>query len=88
MALKREFTFRVSKMIPRRYGHFGLTELCRWPQWMLECPLRREYDSRRQIRSVIVASLGDATQAVLIVLVVASKIALGNADGGAEGITY
>ena len=71
-----------------RYGRFGLTDLCCWPQWMLEHPLRRGYDSGRRIRSVVAALLGDATHAALIVLVAVIKIAVGNVDGGAEGIIY
>ena len=55
---------------------------------MLERPPRQGYDSRRRICSVITASLGDATHAVLIVLVAAIEIAVGNVDGGAEGIIY
>ena len=55
---------------------------------MLECPLCRGCNSGRQIHSVIAASLGDATHAVLIILVAVIEIALGNADGGAEDIIY
>ena len=51
-------------------------------------PPRREYDSWRQICSIIAAELGGAKHAVLIVLVAAIEIAVGNADGGAEGIIY
>ena len=70
------------------YGRFGLTELHRWSQWMLEHPPFREYDSGRQICSVIAASLGNTMRVVLIVLVVAVEIAVSNADGGAEGIIH
>ena len=71
------------------YGRFGLTELRRWPQWMLEAlPCRGCDSSERQIHSVIAALLGDAAHTILIVLVAAIEFALGNADGGAEGILY
>ena len=70
-----------------RYGQFGLTKLRRWPQWMLERPPRQGYDIGRQICSIIAASLGDATHAVLIVLVPAIRIALDNGNGGDEART-
>ena len=55
---------------------------------MLERPPHQGYDSGRKIRSIIAASLDNATNAVLIVLVAAIEIAVGNADSGAKGIIY
>ena len=70
------------------YGQFGLTELCRWPQWVLGRPPRRGYGSGRQICGVLAASLGDATRAILIVLVAAIRIALDTGNGGDKAKTY
>ena len=47
---------------------------------------RQGYDSGRQIRSVIAASLGDVTHAVLIILVATIRIALDNGNGGDKAI--
>ena len=55
---------------------------------MLKRPLRRGCDSRRRSPSDIAASLGDATHNIATVLVAAIAIAVGDADGGAEGIIY
>ena len=65
-----------------RYGQYGLTELRRWPQWILGRPPRRGYSSERRFGGVVAASLGDATHAILIVLVAAIRIALDNGNGG------
>ena len=70
-----------------RYGQFGSTELCCWPQWMLGRPPGRGYGSGRRFRGVVAASLRDATHAVLFVLVAANRIALGDGDGGEEART-
>ena len=72
-----------SKAETARYGQIGLTELCRWPQWVLECPPCQGYDSGMRICSVIAASLGKVTHTVLIVLVTAMKIVVDSADDGA-----
>ena len=65
-----------------RYGRFGLTELRRWPQWILERPPRRGCGRGSRFRGVVAASLVDATHAVLIVLVAAIRLALDNGNGG------
>ena len=70
------------------YGRFGSTKLCRLPQWMLIRPPRRGYGSGRRFRDVVAASLGDATHAVLFVLVLAIRIALDNGNGDDEARTY
>ena len=71
-----------------RYGRFGLTELRRWPQWMLGCPPCQGFDSARRFCGVVAALLGDATHAVLIVLVAAIRIALDIGNSGDEARTY
>ena len=51
---------------------------------MLGRPPCQGYGSGRQFCGVVAASLGDATVAVLFVLVGAIRIALGDGDGGKE----
>ena len=46
----------------------------------------RGYDTGRQFRDVVAASQGDATHAILIVLVAAIQIALDNGNGGDEAM--
>ena len=65
-----------------------LTKLRRWPQWMLGRPPRRGYGSGGQFRGVVAALLGDATHAILIVLVAAIRIALDTGNGGDKAKTY
>ena len=79
VAIARRFRSRAETA---RYGRYGLTELRRWPQWILGRPPRRGYSSERQFCGVVAASLGDATHAILIVLVAAIRIALDNGNGG------
>ena len=55
---------------------------------MLERPPRQGHNIGRRICSVIAASLGNARHAVLTIFITAIGIAVGNADGGAEGIIY
>ena len=53
---------------------------------MLGRPPRRGHGSGRRFRGVVAASLGDATHAILIVLVAAIQIALDNGNGGDEAM--
>ena len=66
---------------------YKITKLRRWPQWVLRRPLSQGYDNGSRFRSVVAALLGDATLAVLTLLVAAILIALDNGNGGDEART-